>query len=330
MHRLGAVQLAGLARPADHVEVGGDWLSGRRLGQDLEQRGDVREAFDDLLDAGDRNVHTRCRRAQAAVALVLDQAQGAGLGDREIHTGNTGIGGGELFAQDQARTLGQLVDVVGVRDLGVEPMKQLGHLAAVLVDRRGDDVRRGLLGQLDDELTQVGFDHLDAVVLEVVIELGLFGDHRFAFDDRTRAGRGEDSGNDRVRLLRPLGPVHLDPVLSELRLEAFEQFGLADQRIGAYFAGLFAQGLQLDFVGELALAFRLDAAQRRTEIAPQLVVVQGLVDAALKGAGLVHVRSHRNSAICWVAGGSAPGSPTGAVACWCAKAPPMFIRQPQS
>jgi len=56
-----------------------------------EQRRHVLQLFDDLLDAGDRDMHRWHGGAHPPVAFVLDQAQGAGLGHGEVDAGQADL-----------------------------------------------------------------------------------------------------------------------------------------------------------------------------------------------------------------------------------------------
>ena len=97
MHLLRAILFAFLARAGDHVEVGGDRLAGRRARQQAVERHHVLELFDHLLDAGDGDSTRPAPWLHAAVALVLDKADGAGLGDGEIDAGEADLGFHELL-----------------------------------------------------------------------------------------------------------------------------------------------------------------------------------------------------------------------------------------
>ena len=61
------------------------------------------------------------------------------------------------------------------------------------MDRRGDDVARRLVAELDDVFAEIGLDRRDAVRLEVIVERDLLGDHRLALGD----GLGADGAADR-------------------------------------------------------------------------------------------------------------------------------------
>ena len=63
------------------------------------------------------------------------------------------------------------------------------------MQRGGDDVIRRFLGELNDVFAEIGFHHLDAVRFQTMIQVNLFGDHRFGFDDQLHppiAGQAAD------------------------------------------------------------------------------------------------------------------------------------------
>ena len=64
-----------------------------------------------------------------------------------------------------------------------------GHRVAVVVDRRGDDVRRRLPCELDDELAEVGLDDLSTVGFEHLVEMDLLAGHRLALGHDPRVVR---------------------------------------------------------------------------------------------------------------------------------------------
>src|SRR5918994_1102134 len=61
--------------------------------------------------------------------------------------------------------------------------EQVVDLVSVAVQSGGDDVARGLFGQLDDPLAEVGLDHRGARGLERAVELDLLGGHRLGLGD---------------------------------------------------------------------------------------------------------------------------------------------------
>ena len=138
-------------------------------------------AHDGDVDRGDGGAHP-------TVALVLDQADGAGVGHREVHTRDPDPG-----VQEDGPQPGSRVDGFG-RDVGLDHVagvgrEQPGDRVAVVVDRRGDDVRRRLPCELDDELAEVGLDDLSAVGFEDLVEMDLLAGHRLALGHDPRVVR---------------------------------------------------------------------------------------------------------------------------------------------
>ena len=62
--------------------------------------------------------------------------------------------------------------------------KYVGDLVAIQVEGRGGEMRRGVAGQLDDELPQVGFHDLEACRGQGRIEADFLGGHGLGFDHR--------------------------------------------------------------------------------------------------------------------------------------------------
>ena len=65
--------------------------------------------------------------------------------------------------------------------------EQLGDLSFRFMNRRRDDVRRSLLGKLNDVLAEICFDDLQSRSFQSVVQVSLFGRHALAFDDGSRA-----------------------------------------------------------------------------------------------------------------------------------------------
>ncbi len=177
------------------------------------------EARDHLLDPGQRDMQVGKGGAHASVALVLDQTQGAGLGHREVHAGQTGGHPLETLTHDPTRRIGQRLDVLALGDPGKEAAKQRGDLLAVLVDGGRDDVRGALAGMLDDELAQIGLDRLDPPHLQERIEADLLRDHRLPLEQGARTGGLQQLQYDPIGFIAILGPVDLDPVGAAVALE---------------------------------------------------------------------------------------------------------------
>ena len=88
----------------------------------------------------------------------------AGLGDREVGAADGHRRAQELAPQVGPGRRGQGAGLVGQSSVDARQlrMNSVADLGAVLVDRRDQDVRRPLAGELDDQLGQVGLDRLDA------------------------------------------------------------------------------------------------------------------------------------------------------------------------
>ena len=100
VHFLSAVGAGLHSRGAgDPGDVGGDGLAGGVARQDLEDAQGRFEIRDQLVQAHQGHVHARQGRHQAAVALVGDKADGAGLGDGEIGAGDAHVGLEKCLAQ---------------------------------------------------------------------------------------------------------------------------------------------------------------------------------------------------------------------------------------
>ena len=152
---------------------------------------------------------SRQRQAHPAVALGLDHAQRAGLGDGEVGAADADLRGQELAPQVPPRRLGQRGRVVGQAgvDVGHLAQEELADLGPVAVDRRHQDVRGPVVAELHDQLGQVGLVGRDPAaasasfrpISSVVSDLTL--------TTSVGAGRPDQLGDDLVRLGRVPGPV---------------------------------------------------------------------------------------------------------------------------
>ncbi len=113
------------------------------------------------------------------------------------------------------------------------------------VDRRREDVGRGLAAQLDDVLAEVGFDRLDSRRLEGVVEADLLGDHRLALGDALRAHRPAQVDDDGARFLSVLRVVDLAAARADLGLVGLEVKVEMRERVVLDRAGAVAQRLEL-------------------------------------------------------------------------------------
>ena len=158
-----------------------------------------------VIDAGDRDVHLGHGSAHAPVAFVLHQHQRAGLGDHEVDAGYADLRLAELVAQRDAADRDQFVHILGVAGAGVVLGEYLRHVFLGLVDRRHDDVRGLLAGQLDDVLAHVRFQRGYAGRFGGMVQLDFLADHRLALDHQLRRVFLADAEDDRVGLVRGFG-----------------------------------------------------------------------------------------------------------------------------
>ena len=88
-------------------------------------------------------------------------------------------------------------------------LKEPRHIAAALVNDRRDDVRRMIAIDLDDELSEIGLEDVDAGAGERGVQLDLLADHRLRLHGGPGAVLLRDVGDDRDGVARRLGPVHV-------------------------------------------------------------------------------------------------------------------------
>ena len=129
---------------------------------------------------------------KAPVALVGYQDHRPCLGDADVDPAHADVGAEKDTAQMAPGDVVQLLGDVGVGDVPAGRRRAGRTSYRVVWKHRCDQVRRSVVAQLHDELTQVGLDHLDAGGLEGVVELGLLGDHRLRLGHQPGAGIGCD------------------------------------------------------------------------------------------------------------------------------------------
>ena len=113
-------------------------------------------------------------------------------------------------AAASASGLGLVGERLGAVELRAEEVADLG---AVLVDRRDQDVRRPLAGELDDQLGEVGLDRRDALRRERLVEADLVGRQRLDLDDLAWRRAPWRSRPPTIRLASAAsrGPVDVPP-----------------------------------------------------------------------------------------------------------------------
>src|SRR5271169_928693 len=107
-------------------------------------------------------MHRRKRGGHADVALTLDKHQRSAVGCDQVRARDSGISGDELLPQDFAGETRQLLTCVE-RKIGLKlAFEQGSDTLARIVQGRSDDVRRLLIGHLQNELRQVALRYLDS------------------------------------------------------------------------------------------------------------------------------------------------------------------------
>ena len=168
----------------------------------------------DFLQADGGDVQARTRRRHVGIALVGAYYDVARLGNAEVGTRHTCVGGQKLVAQRETCTIGKVCGVVVallLRDAFL--FEQLAHVVVAQMDGGHHDVRGCLTLQLDDALAQVGFDHLNAFLLEVGVHAALLSEHRLRLHHLLHVVVLQNTVDDFVELLGILRPVYLDTVL---------------------------------------------------------------------------------------------------------------------
>ena len=197
----------GDARP--HGGVGVHALTGRGAGEQLGEDLDVLEAGDELLDAHQCDERVGQGQAHAAVALGLEDGDGAGFCDAHVGAGHGDLGVQELLTQvgaGRGRQLGRVVGEVAGRVF--HRSRKMPRTSERLRWIGGDhDVAGHVVGQLDDHLGEVGLASVDALVLQVLVEVGLLGGHGLDLDDLVNALGLDDVRDDAVGLVLVARPV---------------------------------------------------------------------------------------------------------------------------
>ena len=171
------------ARPDRRVRV--HPLRGRGARQQLEHHLEVAPGRQHLLDPHQRDQDLRQRRAHAAVALGLDDADRARLGDREVRAARPRPGRVRNFSRRCRRAASAIARRLEPELLarGDRALEQRGDLGPVAVDRGDEDVRLLVVAELDDQLGEVGLDRVDPAEGERLVEPDLVGRQRLDLDD---------------------------------------------------------------------------------------------------------------------------------------------------
>ena len=111
------------------------------------------------------------------------------------------------MAQDAPRDHSEVFGILR-RGAAEFPREELADFAARQVHRWKDNVIRSLFAELNDELAQIGLDHLKAGLLERFVQVNLLGGHGLGFDNRARLFFADDAKDDVARLLAGAGPMN--------------------------------------------------------------------------------------------------------------------------
>ena len=249
-------------------------LAGRGARQQLQEHLEVGEARQQLLDPEHRHEHRGQRRAHAAVALGLDDADRSRLRDPEVRARDADARAEEPLAQIAARRLGEVGGLVR-SDAGCDRAReQVADLRSVAVDRGHEDVRRPVAVELQDQLGEVGLERVDPRVRQRGVQLDLVRRERLHLHDLVCAVRARDVGDDGVRLLRVARPVHHAAGRLHRRLELHEVLVEVREHVLLDRAACFAQRLPVGHLCDDAGALGADRVRRLAQVRAQLRVLQ--------------------------------------------------------
>ena len=109
-------------------------------------------------------------------------------------------------------------------------MEKLAHLLFGLMNGRHHDMGWFLTGHLNDKLAQVALNRFDTLVLQIMVQLNLFADHRFAFHHQLTVFIGNDVVNDLAGFSRCFRPVDFNAQLGQVFFQLFQQCRQFGQR----------------------------------------------------------------------------------------------------
>ena len=181
VHVLRAVRLVLRFRTIDKLGVNGQLLAGGGATEEVEENGEVALFRDDLLDTDEGNVKlVRCH-AETRVTLVRNEGEPTGVGADEVRSGDTRLGGHVFLTEVNAGAAGDRFWIVVVVRGDALAEEGLRDTAAVLVDDGLDDVGWLVAIELDDELSKIRLQAINAVLDKERVEVDLLGRHRLGF-----------------------------------------------------------------------------------------------------------------------------------------------------
>jgi len=202
------------AGPGDEGGVARQLLAGGAARQQLQQHVQARQVGHDLVDSDHGHVQRRQGGAHAAVALVRDEHHRPDVCDEKVGAGDAHIGSHERVAQPCARDRGEPLRL-GRRvhaQFCAEELRDalLGH-----VNRGRNDVGGCGARELDDELTEVGFERLDARSDQRMVQPDLLGGHALDLDRAANPVLPGNLHHDAVGLFAVARPVDVAACLGD-------------------------------------------------------------------------------------------------------------------
>ena len=137
--------------------------------------------------------------------------------------------------QFRAVALGNLVEV------GYQFAEAIAYLLAVNVQGRHHDVAGRQVHELQDALAQVGFHHVEARSLQVLVQVTLLGEHALALHHLFHLVAIQNVLHNAVVFIGILGPVHADAVFHGVGLKLLQIVGQMGGRVLLDLAGGLAQ-----------------------------------------------------------------------------------------
>ena len=125
----------------------------------------------------------RRHQRQFGIAFIGDGAHRAAIGDEEVGARYADIRAQHPVAQFAPGAFGHGGDAVFLMRRAMFHLEEGRHLFARLVHGGPDDVRRALVGQLDDMFGQVGFDPADPGLRQGVGQADFLPQHGFGAGD---------------------------------------------------------------------------------------------------------------------------------------------------
>ena len=266
----GAIDLVLVTRPGDLGRVHGQRLPGRRASEQGHHQVELIPVLNDSLHAHHHHVNRRQRRDHASVPFVGHDDHRARVGNGEVASADPHAGVEELLSE---RPSGERAEFLGVGAEVVAPVtvEELRDRGGALVECGSEDVGRGLVGELDDPLPEIGFDDFDAVTLEGMVEFDLLGQHRLRLHRHAHVVAASDVENGRVRLVGVGGPVNLGTAPFGGGGETIEGRGQVPDDMVACRAGRVAKFVE---VGEVVGPVRGESVRSIDESPLQLWVVE--------------------------------------------------------